>query len=113
MNIKYSFKAERLIGELEKILHNKYFSFEYQTNEYVDNLREVVENSVLTLGTSLPKAGKKYQSSKYGLPTHFVRCKSNSQTTWYILVKISGDRALVTYIHNNHEKIHSIATTKR
>ncbi len=113
MTIIYTEKAIALIDNIIVVFSKKIFSYNYEARDYVERIKDEVNNSVSILGTSLPKAGKKYQLTKYGKPTHFVRYKSNSQTTWYILIRITEDRALVTYIHNNHDKIHSIAKAKR
>ena len=107
MIINYSIKAEYLLNELSDVLAENYFSFDYQSDDYIDKLKNEVYNCITVLGANLPKAGKKYQATKYGNPTHFVRYKGNSRTTWYILVRINGDKALVTYIHKNNDKVHS------
>ncbi len=113
MTIVYTEKVITQLDNIIVILAQKVFSYNYEARDYVERLKDEVDNSVSILGTSLPKAGKKYQTPKYGKPTHFVRYKVNAQTTWYILIKIKDDKALVTYIHNSHEKIHSIAKAKK
>lgn len=109
------FFSEEFLLYLEKLfdtLSLKYFSFESEADNYLERIYDAIYSEISILGTNLPKAGKKYQTAQYGWPTHFIRCRVNSRTTWYILVRINNNRALVTYIHNNNEKIHSITKAK-
>lgn len=111
MEIIFSNSAKEIIFNLIKVLDDNFLSYS-KSIEYVDKLeQELIDQIELISISQPPKAGAKYQSKKYGYPTHCIRYKANASTTWYILIRIYEQTVFVTYIYNNSNKIHSILNT--
>ena len=94
-----SIEVRSRLKELVHLLFEKdYFGFKDSAKSYVDKIVETI--------LAIPRL-KHYQTKDTSRGSYFVRHKANSNTTYYILFDIKGNRYYITNIISNHEARYS------
>jgi hypothetical protein len=99
MKIQYLPEIEIYLFELIELLYKEhYFSFPDQAIDYVQKMRQYIENVI-------PIAHKRKAPdyfAKYGRDMNYFIYKANARTIWYIFFQQKEDIYLIRYISNNH-----------
>jgi len=99
MKVYYLPEIEIYLSELIELLYKEeYFSFEEQAVEYVERLKQYIENTIKTAY----KRKSPDVVSRYGKDMQYVVYKANTHTSWYIFFQQRDDVYLIRYITNNH-----------
>jgi len=99
MKVYYLPEIEIYLSELIELLYKEeYFSFEEQAVEYVERLKQYIEN---TIKTAYKRKSPEF-FSRYGKDMQYVVYKANTHTSWYIFFQQRDDVYLIRYITNNH-----------
>jgi len=93
-----------IVVELVDVLINmKYFSYEAEAQEYVDELYNDIENK---LPLKPKKKAPQYFEKKYGKGVYYAVFKRNKQTSWYVFYRMFTVNEELVYevihITNNH-----------
>lgn len=98
-NVIYDQKTFNKLQVLAVKLYNKkYFSFEDNAEEYVNNITYFIENEI-------EFAHKRRAVSKtkfYAKNQFFITYKANKRTSWYIYFVEDNGNYIITHIDNNH-----------
>ena len=104
MKIVFHPVAVDIMVELVAILYYmKYFSYEYDAQEYVDNLSRDIEKN---LPMKQKKRAPHYFETKYGTGLYYAIFKKNKRTSWYVFFHLFSENEELIYkivhITNNH-----------
>ena len=93
-----------IVLELVTILYNmKYFSYEEDAQEYVDELYRDIEKN---LPLKQKKRAPQYFETKYGKGVYYAVFKKSKRTSWYVFFRLftENDELIYEVVHitNNH-----------
>ena len=93
-----------IMMELVDVLYNmKYFSYEEDAQEYVDELYQDIEKN---LPMKQKKRAPHYFETKYGTGLYYAIFKKNKRTSWYVFFHSFAENDELVYkvvhITNNH-----------
>ena len=93
-----------IVMELVDVLYNmKYFSYESDAQEYVDELYQDIEKN---LPLKQKKPAPPYFEKKYGTGLYYAVFKKSRRTSWYVFFRMFSENGELIYkvihITNNH-----------